>query len=111
MDPALIDARAFENLQAHAGADFVLSLVDAFAEEAPQLLRTLREAADQGAAARFEDAAHTLKSNAEAFGAIRLAVLARSLEWRGLGADAGCLDALAVALEAALDALRALARV
>lgn len=110
MTPAPIDARAFEGLQAQAGADFVLTLVDAFVEEAPQLLLALRQAAAQGDDARFEDAAHSLKSNAAAFGATRLAELARRLEWQRPGNADGRLDALAAALATTLPALQALAR-
>ncbi len=109
----LIDARTFEALQAHAGADFVLSLTEAFAEEAQQLVASLRQAAAQGDAEGFESAAHTLKSNAATFGAKRLAEMARRLEWAGPGADGAApaaLAALAVELAATLVALRALAR-
>jgi HPt (histidine-containing phosphotransfer) domain-containing protein len=113
MTLALIDARTFEALQAHAGADFVLTLIEAFAEEAQQLVAGLRNAAAQGDAERFESAAHTLKSNGATFGAARLTELARRLEWTGPGADgtaASAVEALAAELDAALVALRALAR-
>lgn len=106
----IIDHRAFEALQANAGADFVLTLIEAFAEEAPQLLAALRAAASPGDALHFEDAAHSLKSNGVTFGAARLAEMARRLEWQGPGTDGGEVDALEVELDAALRALRALAR-
>jgi HPt (histidine-containing phosphotransfer) domain-containing protein len=109
----LIDARVFEALQAHAGADFVLTLVEAYAEEAQQLVAGLRSAAQRGDAERFETAAHTLKSNAATFGAMRLAEMARRLEWAEPGAGlaaAGAVEALALELDASLLALRALAR-
>ena len=113
MTPDLIDARCFEALQANAGADFVLTLIDAFAEEAPALLADLRSAAAQGDAERFETAAHTLKSNSITFGASRLAEMARVLEWQGPSSDAVSVDALQALetqLKATLAALRALAR-
>lgn len=105
-----IDPRSFEALQANAGADFVLTLIEAFAEEAPKLLVALRAAGARGDAAAFEDAAHTLKSNGITFGATRLAEMARRLEWQGPGAADEGIEALAAELDLTLAALRALAR-
>ena len=110
MSPTAIDPRVFEALQANTGADFVLTLVEAFAEEAPQLIAGLREAAAAGDAERFETAAHTLKSNGVAFGATRLAEMARQLERQGPSAGGAAVQALADELDATLLALRALAR-
>jgi HPt (histidine-containing phosphotransfer) domain-containing protein len=110
MTLALIDARAFEGLQAHAGADFVVTLIEAFAEEAQQLVDLLRRAAAQGDAAGFETAAHTLKSNGATFGATQLAEMARRLEWAGPGGTGTAVEALAAEVDATLRALRALAR-
>jgi HPt (histidine-containing phosphotransfer) domain-containing protein len=105
-----IDPHTFDELQAEAGADFVQTLVDTFAEEAPALLAELRSAAAAGAADRFRRAAHSLKSNASTFGAQRLAEQARALEHGGLPAEAAALEALTQAMATALPALQALAR-
>ncbi len=105
-----IDAHTFEALQANAGADFVITLIDAFAEEAPRLLADLRAALAAADGERFVTAAHTLKSNGVAFGATRLAEMARRIEWQGLEAPAPDVDALAAELDATLTALHALAR-
>ena len=110
MNPPLVDPLAFEALQAHAGADFVLALVEAFAEEAPRLLTQLREAAAQADAERFETLAHSLKSNGISFGALRLAALAKQLEAQGLAAGQPAIEQLAEVLAQTLPALRALAR-
>jgi histidine phosphotransfer protein HptB len=110
MSPAEIDPHTFDELQANAGADFVLELVDTFAEEAPRLLAELRSALAAGAAERFRRAAHSLKSNSSTFGATRLATLARALELGGLPPDVDALDALAPEIDTTLEALRALAR-
>lgn len=104
-----IDTHTFEALQANAGADFVVTLVDAFGEEAPLLMAELRQAAAAADAERFETLAHTLKSNGVAFGATRLAEAARRLEWQGPSAGAAAIDELAAELEAAMTALRTLA--
>jgi histidine phosphotransfer protein HptB len=106
----LIDANVFESLQANAGADFVVTLVAAFVEDAPQLLATLRDATGAGERERFVTAAHSLKSNAVAFGALRLADAARRLEWQGAVAEPAALDRLQADLDATLAALKALAQ-
>jgi HPt (histidine-containing phosphotransfer) domain-containing protein len=110
MTDAAIDPHVFDELQANAGADFVVELVDTFAEEAPPLVAELREALAAGAAERFRRAAHSLKSNSSTFGATRLAARARELELGGMPVDASGIDALARELETTLAALRALAR-
>ncbi len=110
MRPPRVDAFIFEALQANAGADFVLKLVDAFAEESPGLLLALRRAAEAPDGEAFETAAHTLKSNGVAFGAVRLAEMARRIEWQGLTTALDELDALAAELDATLAMLRGLAR-
>jgi len=110
MNAPVIDPHVFDELQATAGADFVLELVDTFVEEAPHLLVELRRALDAGAAERFRRAAHSLKSNSNTFGATRLAAMSRALELGGLPPNAAAVDALAPEIDATLAALRALAR-
>ncbi len=87
MIAAAIDAATFAELQASAGADFVGELVDTFLEEAPVMLAELKSALAAGQAEPFRRAAHSLKSNANTFGALALGLLARDLEIGGL--DAG----------------------
>ena len=110
MSTPLIDPQTFAELQANAGDDFVVELVDTFAAEAPQMLAELRSSFDGGAADAFRRAAHSLKSNSNTFGASRLAELARTLELGGMPASAAPIDALADELARSIDALRALAR-
>ena len=110
MKPALIDPHIFDELQANAGADFVLELVDTFVEEAPRLLAELRSALAAGAAERFRRAAHSLKSNSSSFGATRLATMARALEQGGMPPNIDPLQALATEIDLTLTALRHLAR-
>jgi len=94
MAAALIDAATFAELQASAGADFVGELIDTFFEEAPIMLAELKSALAADQAEPFRRAAHSLKSNANTFGALTLGALARELELGGL--DAGrAPDALA----------------
>ncbi len=110
MSASLIDPQTFAELQDNAGVDFVVDLVDTFATEAPQMLAELRAAHAAAAGDAFRRAAHSLKSNSNTFGAIRLAEMARSLELGGLPANGEPLDALSEELQRSLSALQALAR-
>jgi histidine phosphotransfer protein HptB len=83
-----IDSKVFAELQATAGAEFVAELVDTFLEEMPGMLAELRAALAAADAERFRRAAHSLKSNANTFGAHELAAMARQLELGGLSGDA-----------------------
>jgi len=106
----VIDPHTFDELQANAGSDFVIELVDTFAEEAPTLLAELRAAQAGGSADRFRRAAHSLKSNSSTFGAMHLAAMARELELSGMPAGGEPVESLAPELEATIAALKALAR-
>lgn len=110
MSTPLIDPQTFAELQANAGDDFVVELVDTFAAEAPQMLAELRSSFDAGAAEAFRRAAHSLKSNSNTFGASALAELARTLELGGMPATAAPIEALAQELARSVAALQALAR-
>ena len=105
-----IDPATFADLQATTGAEFVIELVDTFAEEAPQMLSEMRAAHAAAAAERFRRAAHSLKSNSSTFGAVRLAEMARALELGGLPGSSAPLEAVAAELDGTLAALKALAR-
>jgi len=105
-----IDRAVFAELQATAGADFVVELVGTFFEEAPQMLAELRAAHADGAAERFRRAAHSLKTNAHTFGAMALGAQARALEQGGLPADASGIDALEAAYARSAAVLKELAR-
>ena len=100
MDESVIDKAIYAELQETAGAQFVAELVDTFLEEAPGMLSELQSARAESHAERFRRAAHSLKSNANTFGAVRLAALARELELKGLDADAARDTAALAALDA-----------
>jgi HPt (histidine-containing phosphotransfer) domain-containing protein len=107
-----IDLAVYSELQANTGVEFVAELVDTFLDEAPGLLAELRKARADGNAERFRRAAHSLKSNANTFGAMSLAAQARELELKGLDAeptrDAVALAALEAEQARAAAALKAL---
>lgn len=109
MSTPQIDVQTFAELQANAGDDFVVDLVETFAAEAPQMLSELRSSFEAGSADTFRRTAHSLKSNSNTFGASRLAELARTLELGGLPASPAAIDTLAEELDRSLAALKALA--
>jgi HPt (histidine-containing phosphotransfer) domain-containing protein len=101
-----IDDATFAELQDTAGAEFVGELVGTFLEEAPQMLADLRAAQAAASADGFRRAAHSIKSNANTFGALRLGEMARDLELGGLLADTAPVDALQAEYERVAAALQ-----
>src|SRR6476646_4826607 len=95
-----IDLAVYSELQATTGVEFVAELVDTFLAEAPGMVAELRSARADGNAERFRRAAHSIKSNANTFGAVSLASQARSLELKGLDAEPANDEAAIAALEA-----------
>jgi HPt (histidine-containing phosphotransfer) domain-containing protein len=79
-----IDHDTFVALRDTTGAEFVRELVDTFLQEAPGMLGDLRESLATDDADRFRRAAHSLKSNANTFGALGLGAMAKALELAGL---------------------------
>jgi histidine phosphotransfer protein HptB len=76
----IIDPAAFEELKQISGADFINELIDAFLEDAPNMIGEMQTALTTGDAESFRRNAHSLKSNASTFGATELAGLAKELE-------------------------------
>ena len=101
-----IDAARFAELQATAGADFVVELIGTFLVEAPGLLAELRAARAAGDADGYRRAAHSLKSNGNTFGASRFSALARDLELGALVPETAPVDALAAEYERVAVALK-----
>ena len=101
-----IDMTLFKELQDTAGADFAAELVGTFFEEAPLMLAELRSAQASASADKFRRAAHSLKTNADTFGATRLGQLARELELGGVPARAAALGPLEAAYQDAAKALK-----
>jgi HPt (histidine-containing phosphotransfer) domain-containing protein len=78
-----IDRATFEELKQMSGADFINELIDAFLEDAPLMIQNMRTAAATGDVESFRRNAHSLKSNAQTFGATELGRLAKELETMG----------------------------
>ena len=67
--PSVIDLATFEALKDSMGADFIHELVQAYLEETPQLLSKLQQALARQDCEVFRQAAHSIKSTSNSFGA------------------------------------------
>ncbi|MEI6666641.1 MAG: Hpt domain-containing protein [Acidobacteriota bacterium] len=81
--PAEIDLKTFNYLKATAGDDFVGELIDTFFGEAVGTFAALHASLGANNAEVFRRAAHSLKSSANTFGALRLGKMASELEQFG----------------------------
>lgn len=100
MTSSVIDSAVYNELKEAAGAEFVVELVSAFLEEAPGMFNELHAALDTKDADAFRRAAHSIKSNAEIFGAHALASPARALELIEFSESTPEVQALVVQLKA-----------
>ncbi|TAH48927.1 MAG: GAF domain-containing protein [Chloroflexota bacterium] len=82
-----LDQATFENLKATVGADFMGELIDTFLEDSPQLIADLKRAYGTNDVDAFRRAAHSLKSNSNNFGALKLAEQAKELEGLARGGN------------------------
>ncbi len=83
MSDAAVDPAVFIELQESMGADFAQELVTTFLAEAPGMIADLNSAQEAGDQDGFRRAAHSIKSNADVFGAAALSGLARQMELAG----------------------------
>ena len=86
-EPSIIDLPTFEALKESMGADFINELVQAYFEEAPQLLTKLQQALARQDFELFRQAAHSIKSTSNSFGALEFGALAKELEMMGREAN------------------------
>ena len=77
----LIDQATFNELKQMSGADFINELIDAFLDDAPNMIQNMRTALDKKDIESFRRNAHSLKSNANTFGATELGTLSKELEF------------------------------
>ena len=78
---SVIDITIFNELKQMSGDDFINELIDAFLEDGPNMLRNMQVALDVKDVESFRRNAHSMKSNANTFGALELSVLAKELEY------------------------------
>jgi HPt (histidine-containing phosphotransfer) domain-containing protein len=81
--PSVIDLSTFETLKDAMGADFITELVQAYFDETPQLMSKLQDALTRQDSNAFRQAAHSIKSTSNSFGALELGMLAKELEFMG----------------------------
>jgi HPt (histidine-containing phosphotransfer) domain-containing protein len=79
----IIDQVMFNELKQMSGADFINELIDAFLDDAPNMIQNMHTAVDTKDVESFRRNAHSLKSNANTFGATELGALAKELEMMG----------------------------
>ena len=115
MNPAsVIDLPTFEALKDSMGADFIQDLVQAYLEETPQLLSKLQHALPLKDCEAFRQAAHSIKSTSNSFGALQFGALAKELEMMGrearLDDASGKVDSLVSGFATVQQALLELSR-
>jgi len=76
----VIDQATFNELKQMSGADFINELIDAFLDDAPMMIQNMYTALEKKDVESFRRNAHSLKSNANTFGATELGVLAKEVE-------------------------------
>jgi len=79
----VIDKATFEELKQMSGAEFINELIDAFLEDTPNMISQMQTALAAKDVESFRRNAHSLKSNANTFGATELGALAKELELMG----------------------------
>ena len=76
-----IDKATFDELKQMSGGDFINELIDAFLDDAPNMIQNMQTAIDTKDVESFRRNAHSMKSNANTFGATELGALAKELEF------------------------------
>ena len=76
-----IDKDTFEELKQMSGEDYINELIDAFLDDGPGMIANMRAALSAEDVESFRRNAHSLKSNANTFGATELGGLAKELEY------------------------------
>ena len=77
----VIDKATFDELKQISGEDFINELIDAFLDDAPTMLQNMHTALAAKDVETFRRNAHSMKSNANTFGAAELGALAKELEF------------------------------
>ncbi len=100
----LISPATFAELKRMSGDELINDVIDAFLDDAPKMIAAMQAALDSHDVESFRRNAHSMKSNADTFGATALAALARELEAMGRAGDLNVGNRLAV-LRVAWDAV------
>lgn len=111
MTNTLIDNAILSELSEAMGADFAGELIETFLSDAPNMFSALEKAVADSDADGYRRAAHSIKSNAQVFGATVLCDQARDMELAQLSAESAAsvmtlqatYDQTAAALRSFLD--------
>ena len=95
---SVIDLPTFAALRDSMGADFLPELLQAYFDETPRLLERLQRALESQDHEAFRQAAHSIKSTSNSFGALQFGEQARQLEMMGRAANLQGAPALVAAL-------------
>ncbi len=83
----LINQATFAELKRMSGDELINEVIDAFLDDAPKMIAAMQAALGSHDVESFRRNAHSMKSNADTFGATALAALARELEAMGRAGD------------------------
>ena len=84
---SLISPATFADLRRMSGDELINEVIDAFRDDAPRMIAAMQTALNTHDVESFRRNAHSMKSNADTFGATALAALARELEALGRAGD------------------------
>ena len=107
MTEEFVDTSVFEELADAMGADFAEELVVTFLGDAENMFGDLARSVTDQDEDGYRRAAHSIKSNAQTFGAVPLAEQARDMELSG-AIDRAAVDALRATFDATATALKGL---
>ena len=105
-DSSGIDPTGLARLNKIGGPVFVRRMIDLFLEEAPDRLAAARKGEETGDLTAVAEAAHSLKSSAQNFGASGLSRIAAEIESRMQSNQCENLSSLLDEIEAAYDTAR-----
>lgn len=77
---SVIDETAFAELKEMSGEDLINELIDAFLDEGPRMIAAIAAGLEARDVDSVRRNAHSMKSNAETFGASVLTTVAREME-------------------------------
>jgi signal transduction histidine kinase/CheY-like chemotaxis protein len=98
---------SLRELQEEGEPDILAELIGLFIADAPNQLKTLKEAAERGDASFIERTAHTLKGSCGSLGAVRMAAICAELEVIGRSGDLSLAPTLISQLEEEFGRVRA----
>ncbi len=107
MSQDIVDKSVFDDLAEAMGQDFAAELVETFLGDAGNMIAEIKQAVEANDADAYRRGAHSIKSNAQTFGAAQLATASRAMELSS-EIDPAAVSQLEDKLDAAATALKEL---